>query len=120
METFVNQLRVQDLSNAQNIPIDSLCPHAITVPTSRTAFALIVLTQLHKALSSGSRKNASDHLGELWNQEMRDRRRLEVVKGEIQSHWNAFLQTEPPTLEVDRVLWISFPLNQTSQRIRRE
>ncbi|KAK7694575.1 hypothetical protein QCA50_001761 [Cerrena zonata] len=118
VDTFVTQLRAQDLSNAQSLRAEYSCPESITVATSRTAFTLIVLMLLHEVLSTPKRKDAFGNLGERWTQEERDHERLEIVNKEIMDCWNVFLQTEPSTPEVEHVLWISFPLNQTSQRIR--
>ena len=118
VDTFVNRLRGLDTHSIQSIPSASLYPETLLVETSQTAFALIVLLRLGTVLQSNSRKGALEHLVEVWNQEARDASLIQRVNEEAVSRWKSFLASEPSTLEVDNVLWLSFPLNETGRRIR--
>ena len=120
VDTFVAKLQAHDLSDTSRIGEEYLSPQTITVPLSRTAFALLVLSQVHRVISGRRTRNtSSEQLGELWHQELTDRKRLDIINKEIQLYWDSFIEDHPSSSEVEHVLWISFPLNQTGQRIRR-
>ncbi|CAL1695974.1 unnamed protein product [Somion occarium] len=116
VDPVVNKLRVRE-SGFQHIPVEQLCPDTLTSEMSRVAFVLVVLLSLHQTIHVGP-KASFEHLSEHWRQERRDHDFLEAIRGQLVTHWEAFLLPEPSTSDIEHVLWVSFPLNESGRRAR--